>query len=84
MLQNLDGLSNFTEKITQPQKCAVKRHKNKIRFVNIQFYQELYDGDSKPVYVVDGWNAWFNSDIKNLPKVWPGLGKNKVWKSLSH
>jgi hypothetical protein len=29
-------------------------------------------------HVIDGWNAWFYSDLKSVPKVWPGFKKNKV------
>ena len=43
--------------------------------------QELYDHTSKnerPVNIVDGWNAWFYSDLQNLKKFWPGLGANRM------
>ena len=39
--------------------------------------QELYEGDTKPVKTVDGWNAWFYSDMEKLKEVWPGLGRNQ-------
>ena len=48
--------------------------------------QELYPGcnpnlyeedDRKPNKMIDGWNAWFYDDLKNLRQVWPGYGENK-------
>ncbi len=26
---------------------------------------------------IDGWDCWFNKDIKSLPKIWPDHNKNK-------
>jgi terminal uridylyltransferase len=40
--------------------------------------QELYEGAEKPENLVDGWNAWFFSDLQRLPQVWSGLGKNQM------
>lgn len=42
----------------------------------IPVLQELHNG-KQPVLMVDEWNAWFYSDLKNLPKVWTDYGKNK-------
>ena len=38
----------------------------------------LYEEDHrKPIKMIDGWNAWFYDDLKNLRQVWPGYGENK-------
>ncbi|XP_006824330.1 terminal uridylyltransferase 4-like [Saccoglossus kowalevskii] len=42
----------------------------------IPVLQELYKGETKPETLVDGCNAWFYDDIKNLNKVWPEYGTN--------
>uniref|UniRef100_A0A6A7FM67 Terminal uridylyltransferase 4-like isoform X1 n=1 Tax=Hirondellea gigas TaxID=1518452 RepID=A0A6A7FM67_9CRUS len=40
--------------------------------------QKLYNKDNPPTEVqVEGWNAWFYSDLKNMYKAWPGYRKNK-------
>nr|XP_009858669.1 terminal uridylyltransferase 4 isoform X1 [Ciona intestinalis] len=39
--------------------------------------QQLYEGSEQPVDTIDGWNAWFNSDVKALKDIWPEFGKNK-------
>ena len=44
----------------------------------IPVLQEMCDSGENPVHIVDGWNAWFYSDLKALPKKWPGLGKNSM------
>ena len=40
--------------------------------------QELHDPKEKLVKIVDGWNAWFFSNLQELPRAWPGLGRNKM------
>ena len=42
----------------------------------IPVLQELHGG-TKPVRMVEGWNAWFFDDKKRLGAVWPFLGQNK-------
>ena len=27
--------------------------------------------------MVDGWNAWYFKDARNLPRVWQGIGANR-------
>ncbi|XP_041374641.1 terminal uridylyltransferase 4-like [Gigantopelta aegis] len=39
--------------------------------------QELYDGDVKPVKMIDDCNAWFFDDLEKLPAVWKDYGTNK-------
>ncbi len=36
----------------------------------------MHPPDNKPQNIIDGWDAWYFSDLANLSKVWPGLGKN--------
>ena len=45
--------------------------------------QELSDPskNERPVKIVDGWNAWFYSDLQNLKKIWPGTYSHTVPKS---
>ena len=40
--------------------------------------QELHDGPDKPVNTIDGWNAWFFSDLEKLFTVWPGANRNQM------
>ncbi|GAB6033326.1 Terminal uridylyltransferase 7 [Chamberlinius hualienensis] len=43
----------------------------------IPVLQELRDKDSQPgKHIVDGWNVWYYSDLKNLETVWPHVGEN--------
>ena len=39
--------------------------------------QEMHPGPNKPEHMVDGWNAWFQSDRKIISQ-WPGWGKNRM------
>lgn len=43
----------------------------------IPVLQEMYDGEKKPVVLVDGWDVHFFKDLKNLHKYWPEYKKNK-------
>jgi len=43
----------------------------------IPVLQELYDGEESPVNEVDGWNAWFFSDLEKLTQRWSGLNANR-------
>ena len=40
--------------------------------------QELHDGPDKPVNTIDGWNAWFFSDLEKIFSVWPGANRNQM------
>merc|ERR1719187_2414771 len=41
--------------------------------------QEVWTGTGpRPELLIDGWNAWFWDDLKELPKAWPGYGKNSA------
>jgi hypothetical protein len=44
--------------------------------IAIILIKELYSGDTKPVNTVDGWNAWFYSNLENLRQVWKS-GRNQ-------
>lgn len=43
----------------------------------IPVLQEIYDGEKKPVVLVDGWDVHFFKDLKNLHKHWPEYRKNR-------
>ncbi|XP_048045788.1 terminal uridylyltransferase 7 [Megalobrama amblycephala] len=43
----------------------------------IPVLQEMYEGDKKPVVLVDGWDVHFFKDLKNLHKYWPEYKKNR-------
>ncbi|VDI46674.1 terminal uridylyltransferase [Mytilus galloprovincialis] len=55
----------------------------------IPVLQELYYhyGPDKPEFLIDGWNAWYFDNMKALPDVWLGYGKNRqsvgeLWSEL--
>ena len=29
------------------------------------------------MHIVDGWNAWYFKDARNLSRAWPGIGANR-------
>ncbi|XP_051980538.1 uncharacterized protein LOC127641568 [Xyrauchen texanus] len=43
----------------------------------IPVLQEIFDGERKPVVLVDGWDVHFFKDLKNLCNYWPEYKKNK-------
>ncbi|XP_062870941.1 terminal uridylyltransferase 4 isoform X2 [Trichomycterus rosablanca] len=43
----------------------------------IPVLQEIYDGNSMPQKMVDGWNAYFFDDLDKLRQRWPEFGQNK-------
>ncbi|XP_051547805.1 terminal uridylyltransferase 7-like isoform X2 [Myxocyprinus asiaticus] len=43
----------------------------------IPVLQEIFDGERKPVVLVDGWDVHFFKDLKNLRDYWPEYKKNK-------
>ncbi|XP_031426923.1 terminal uridylyltransferase 7 [Clupea harengus] len=43
----------------------------------IPVLQEIYDGQTKPEVLVEGWNIYFFSDLKDLPRRWPSYGQNR-------
>ncbi|KAJ8413908.1 hypothetical protein AAFF_G00065060 [Aldrovandia affinis] len=42
----------------------------------IPVLQEIYDGQTKPEVMVDGWNVYFFKDLEDLPCWWPQCGMN--------
>ena len=47
--------------------------------MSLYFSQELHSPDeSTGVNEIDGWNAWYFSDARALPSVWPALGQNRA------
>ncbi|KAL2092115.1 hypothetical protein ACEWY4_011913 [Coilia grayii] len=43
----------------------------------IPVLQEIYDGQTKPEVLVDGWNTYFFRDLEELPRRWPSYGQNR-------
>ncbi|XP_072031740.1 terminal uridylyltransferase 4-like isoform X2 [Amphiura filiformis] len=43
----------------------------------IPVLQELYTGKEKPKAMMEGRNAWFYDDVRNLSRVWKGYSKNR-------
>ncbi|XP_029960124.1 terminal uridylyltransferase 7 [Salarias fasciatus] len=42
----------------------------------IPVLQEIYNEQTKPEVLVDGWNVYFFDDLQALPSRWPQYGKN--------
>ena len=56
----------------------VRKFSKKTDLFFCNFLKELYRSDTKPVNTVDGWNAWFFSNMENLRQIWNGRNQKSV------